>query len=279
MLNTQIILLIFLSTILYFKLNPKEYHKIYNKLNKLLTNNKLTNNKLTNNKLTNNKLDQIETWRDLPFVGTKDTVKYNINSTDPSRNNPSIYYPISTPLEDNYYDYINSISSPKLSMLRSIMRRVELHSNQGSQPIIFNYSDRPVELKQSNKQKINVLANTIIDSINEFGKPMLKVELLEIQNDINEETETQSRMCFDMKIKLYYMDSEQMGKNLTFDILYMQPEFIFEKYFETLIEDQFFDKSQSYNFKAFLSKLIIIGSEHAGFLPGRNKIKKRSIVY
>lgn len=166
------------------------------------------------------------------------------------------------------------MTSPKLSMLRNIMRRVELYSNQGSAPIIFNYAERPLEFKQPNKKKMVVLANTIIKSINEFGKPLLKIKLLGIQNEIHEETDTQSRMCFDMKIKLFYADSEQMGKKQTFDILYIQPEFIFEKAYKTLIEDQFFTKSHTYDFRAFLSKLIIVGSEHLGFLPGRYGVKK-----
>ena len=159
-------------------------------------------------------------------------------------------------------------------MLRTIMRRVELHSNQGAAPIIFNYAERPLEFKQPHKQKMIVLANTVISSINEFGKPLLKLELLNIQNEIHEETDNQSRMCFDMKIKLFYADSEQLGKKPKFDILYLQPEFIFEKAYKKLVEDQFFAKSHTYDFRAFLSKLIIVGSEHLGFLPGKYGIKR-----
>jgi hypothetical protein len=299
MLNIQVILLMFLSTILYINFYPQNYYKLFDKLDELINsvnsaksaksksassaksaksksaNSATSSAKQTNSATTSPK--QIETWRDLPFIGQKDIVKYHQqNPLNISRKNLPIYYPISSPLEDNYFDYANSITSPKLSMLRSIMRTVELHSNQGAAPIIFNYAERPLEFKQPNKQKMIVLANTVISSINEFGKPLLKVELLNIQNEIHEETDNQSRMCFDMKIKLFYADSEQLGKSTKpkFDILYLQPEFIFEKAYKKLVEDQFFAKSQTYDFRAFLSKLIIVGSEHLGFLPGRYGIKR-----
>lgn len=293
MLDIQIILLMFLSTIIYINFNPQKYYKLFDKLDEFLKsvsnkNKKKSSISIKSNLNKSSKVEspdkdlskqnnskRIETWRDLPFIGTKDAASYHQqNPLNISRKNLPIYYPISSPLEDNYFDYTNSMTSPKLSMLRNIMRRVELYSNQGSAPIIFNYAERPLEFKQPNKKKMVVLANTIIKSINEFGKPLLKIKLLGIQNEIHEETDTQSRMCFDMKIKLFYADSEQMGKKQTFDILYIQPEFIFEKAYKTLIEDQFFTKSHTYDFRAFLSKLIIVGSEHLGFLPGRYGVKK-----
>ena len=295
MLNIQVILLMFLSTILYINFYPQNYYKLFDKLDELINSinlGKSTKSKSASSaksksassaksksassaksKSTNPK--QIETWRDLPFIGQKDTVRYHQqNPLNISRKNLPIYYPISSPLEDNYFDYTNSITSPKLSMLRNIMRTVELHSNQGAAPIIFNYAERPVEFKQPNKQRMLVLANTVIKSINEFGKPLVTIELLNIQNEIHEETDNQSRMCFDMKIKFSYADSEQLGKKPKFDILYIQPEFIFEKAYKKLVEDQFFAKNHTYDFRAFLSKLIIVGSEHLGFLPGRYGIKR-----
>ena len=298
MLNIQVILLMFLSTILYINFYPQNYYKLFDKLDELINSvnsaksaksaksNSATSAKTANSvnsatrspKQTNSATSspkQIETWRDLPFIGQKDIVRYHQqNPLNISRKNLPIYYPISSPLEDNYFDYTNSITSPKLSMLRSIMRTVELHSNQGAAPIIFNYAERPVEFKQPNKQRMLILANTVIKSINEFGKPLITIELLNIQNEIHEETDNQSRMCFDMKIKLFYADSEQLGKKPKFDILYLQPEFIFEKAYKKLVEDQFFAKSHTYDFRAFLSKLIIVGSEHLGFLPGRYGIKR-----
>jgi len=288
----------FLSTILYINFYPQNYYKLFDKLDELINSvnsaksaksaksNSATSAKTANSvnsatrspKQTNSATSspkQIETWRDLPFIGQKDIVRYHQqNPLNISRKNLPIYYPISSPLEDNYFDYTNSITSPKLSMLRSIMRTVELHSNQGAAPIIFNYAERPVEFKQPNKQRMLILANTVIKSINEFGKPLITIELLNIQNEIHEETDNQSRMCFDMKIKLFYADSEQLGKKPKFDILYLQPEFIFEKAYKKLVEDQFFAKSHTYDFRAFLSKLIIVGSEHLGFLPGRYGIKR-----
>lgn len=236
MLNIQIILIIFLGILLL---------KQYNIFSSPLV-----------------LVKHIESWRDMPFIGTKDIIKYHQNLP--------IYYPISSPLNNNYHDYLNSITSPKLSFLRSIMRRTQLHLNQGSPLIIFNQMDIPINLLPPNKQKNLVLANTIINTINEFGKPLLKIHIETLMNEINEETETQSKICFDIKIKLYYADSEKLGKPLTFDILFIRSEFIFEKTYKKLIEDQFFSKKHIYNFKVFLSKLIILGAENMGVLPGRN---------
>jgi hypothetical protein len=46
----------------------------------------------------------IETWRDLPFIGNKDIQTYHRNPQNVSRKNLPIYYPISSPLEDNYFN-------------------------------------------------------------------------------------------------------------------------------------------------------------------------------
>lgn len=212
-----------------------------------------------------------ENWRDLPFIGNKDTITYhNPNTQNYSRKNLPIYYPISSPLEDSYDNYLNSISSPKLSLLRNILRKVEIYTNQETKPIIFNYAERPIEIKNPNKTHIKVLANTVINLINQFADPILHVEFMKTLNEIHEETDVQSRIGFDLKVKLYYADSEKMGKDLPkYDIIYIQPEFIFEKFYKVLPEDQFFVSNQKTDFRAFLSKLIIIGSENLGFLGGR----------
>ena len=222
--------------------------------------------------------DFIEKWRDLPYIGNKDIITYNkINTQAYSRKNLPVYYPISSPLEDNYFNNIHSISSPKLSLFRNILRQVYLLTNQSIEPIIFNYVNRPIEQKKIDPKRIKTLADMIIDLINKFGDPILKVKLINTQNEIHEETEEQSRINFDIKLNLSYADSENLGKNPKPDILYIQPEFIFEKTNKTLDEDQFFNKSKSKSktdFKVYLSKLIVIGAEHYGFLGGRYKENK-----
>jgi hypothetical protein len=161
-------------------------------------------------------------------------------------------------------------------MLRNILNRVVSHTNQGLEPIIFNYAERPIEHKQPNQERIKVLTKTVIHLINQFGGSALKVELLNTQNEVHEETDQQSKIGFDIKLKLFYSDSEQLGRftKPKFDIIYIQPEFIFEKEYKTLLEDQFFKNKHHYDFRAYLSKLIIVGSEHLGFLPGRYGVKQ-----
>jgi len=264
--NIQLILLMTIGIMLYLSWNKKDKSK---------QSNSASNKK--NSVGSNKKNSNIETWRDLPFIGNKDIQTYHRNPLNVSRKNLPIYYPISSPLEDNYFNYANSITSPKMSMLRNILRRVELETNHGLEPIIFNYAERPIEFRQPNSEKINVLANTVIDLINQFGGSALRVELINTQNSIHEETDLQSRINFDMKLKLFYSDSEQLGKKPKFDIIYIQPEFIFEKEFKTLIEDQFFKNKHHYDYRSYLSKLIVVGSEHLGFLPGRYGVQlKRS---
>ncbi len=93
--------------------------------------------------------DFVEKWRDMPFIGNKDLTTYNkINTESYSRKNLPVYYPISSPLEDNYFNNINSITSPKLSYFRTILRQVYLYINQSIEPIIFNYVNRPIEQKK-----------------------------------------------------------------------------------------------------------------------------------
>ena len=206
----------------------------------------------------------IENWRDLPFIGNKDTNTYHRQDVNVSRKNLPIYYPISSPLDEDYFSYVNSLSSPKLSLFRSLLRKVEIYTNQGAQPIIYNFSERPVTIKKIDKKQIKKLADSVIGLINKYGKSVLKVELVKTLNEIQEETDIQTKINFDMKIKLYY------PANTKPDILYIQPEFIFEKTYNKLPEDQFFaPKQDPTEFKAFLSKLIIVGSENLGFLAGR----------
>ena len=222
-----------------------------------------------------------EGWRDLPYIGNKDVVTYHRSDQNVSRKNLPIYYPISSPLEDNYFNYLGSITSPKLSMLRNIMRSVEVYTNQGMQPIIFNYGERPIEIQKVNFQKINVLAKTVIDLINKFAGSTLRVEFMGTKNEVHEETEEQSKINFDMKVKLFYFDVEKLGKTSKpeHDIIYIQPEFIFEKKYNILPEDQFFRSDSTLgkpDFRVFLSKLMIVGSEHQGFLGGRHGSTKNN---
>lgn len=217
-----------------------------------------------------------ENWRDLPFIGNKDVVTYNkVNPQNYSRKNLPIYYPISSPLEDTYFNYLNSVSSPKLSLFRSILRKVELETNENKRPIVFNYAERPVEIKKIDKNTIKTLSNTVVDLINRFGKPIIKVSDVKTLNEVHEETDQQSRIGFDIKLKLFYEDSENLGKKQKYDILFIQPEFIFEKIYNVLPEDQFFKKDKKQDFSTYLSKLIVIGSEHLGFLGGRYSNKKQ----
>jgi len=211
----------------------------------------------------------IEKWRDLPYIGNKDMVTYNnINTRLYSRKNLPVYYPISSPLEDNFNN-INSITSPKLSMFRSVLRQVYLSTNQSIEPIVFNYTNRPIEHKKIESNRINSLASLIINSINKFGYPILQVKLIKTLNEVHEETEEQSRIKFDIKLELIYKDSENLGRDVKNDILYIQQEFIFEKINKTLDEDTFFDKLKKVDFRIYLSQLLVIGAEHNGFLSGR----------
>jgi hypothetical protein len=252
----KIIFILILSIILYLAKNNKKYDEIMDKIFKVT-----------------------EGWRDMEYVGNKDIITYHRPLKQHySKKSQAIYYPISSPLEDNYFNYLNSISSPKLSFFRNILYKVESYTNQGSQPIIFNYAERPITIKKTDKQKVKTLSDTVVNMINKFANPMLKIEYVGTSNEVHEETDVQSRINFDLKIKLYYADSEKMGKKVTPDILYIQPEFIFEKQYDVLPEDQFFDKNKPEKFRAYLSKLIVIGSENMGFLAGRySKLQKRNI--
>jgi hypothetical protein len=235
-----------------------------------------------------------EEWRDLPFIGTKDMATYNPQQQNYSRKSLPVYYPISSPLEDDYFNYTNSMTSPKLSMLRNVLREVEVYTNQGLKPLMFNYAERPFTNKKPDLKKIGVLSKTVIDLINQYGDPFIKVKLDGVLNEIHEETDEQSRIGFDMKLKVLYNDSEMMGKRQKLYDVYIQPEFLFEKNYNMLPEDQFFidvygqpgssllrsgvvgsgskalaKDNSKVDFKAFLSKLIVIGSAHTGFLSGR----------
>ena len=219
---------------------------------------------------------KLENWRDLPYIGNKDLTTYNrINTENYSRKNLPVYYPISSPLEDNYFNNINSITSPKLSMFRNVLRQVYLLTNQSVEPLIFNYINRPIEQTKVDFKQIKTLADMIINLINKFGEPLLKVNLLKTENEVSEQTEEQSRINFDIKLELYYADSENLGRNIKPDIIYIQAEFIFEK----IYNDQFYSNNpqtsnNKVNFKTYLLKLIVIGAAHDGFIGGRYKEKK-----
>lgn len=221
-------------------------------------------------------LNTKEEWRDLGFGGNKEPATYQrLDRKKFSRKDLPIYYPISTPLEDKYFNYLNSISSPKLSMLRNVLNQVLVSSNQDIEPLVFNYAERPVEVKKFNKNTINILANTIIDLINKFGDPILKVKFVSTLNELHEETDEQSRIVFDLKVELNYNDSEELGRKIKPYYIYIQPEFVFEKKYKLLEEDQFFTKNKKIEYKSYLSKLILVGSENVGFLGGRYSKKQK----
>jgi len=258
MIKCQTLNIIFLFIIIYSIIKYKDVNKFIRTIHSKLKRKKSKSN------------NQIETWRDLPYIGNKSIVSYNnVNPLNYSRKNLPIYYPISSPLEDEYFNYLNSLSSPKLSLFRNILRSVEVQTNQDISPIKFNYAERPIEIKNINNDRIKVLRDIIINSINKLGKPNLKVEYVNTSNEVHEETDLQSRISFDIKLKLYFADPENAGKILSPDIVYIQPEFIFERKYDTLPEDNFFNNSKSEKFNSYLSKLIVIGSENMGFLGGR----------
>ena len=286
MTEIELIFIIIICFIFYLIKNPNKYNKMMDNIDTFM--NKVSNiNNFNPPQKTKRSVESpnptgehieskvssanVEPWRDMAFIGNKNPANYHKPSNIYSRKSLPVYYPISTPLEDNYNNYLNSISSPKLSMLRSVMHKVELYSNQGIKPIIFNYAERPFQTKKADPQRIKVLADTIIKLINNFSDSYFKVEYLSTQNAIHEETDEESRIAFDLKIKLFYVDYEKLGKKnqSQYDIIYIQPEFIFQKiYNDKLPEDQFFDQKIKADFRAYLSKLIIIGSENMGFLAG-----------
>ena len=218
---------------------------------------------------------KIENWRDLPYIGNKDLITYNrINTTEYSRKNLPVYYPISSPLEDNYFNNINSITSPKLSMFRNVLNQVYLFTNQSIEPINFNYINRPIEQNTVDPIVIKKMSNMLVDLINKFGDPLLKVKLIKTENEINEQTTEQSRINFDLQLELTYADSENLGKDILPDHIYIQAEYIFEK----IYNDQYYSNNPleintKINFRTYLLKLIVIGAANDGFIGGRYKEK------
>jgi len=219
---------------------------------------------------------KIENWRDLPFIGNKDLTTYNrINTNAYSRKNLPVYYPISSPLEDNYFNNINSITSPKLSMFRNVLNQVYLLTNQSVEPITFNYVNRPIEQTKVDPIRIKALSKMLVDLINKFGDPLLQVKLIKTENEVSEQTEEQSRINFDMKLELKYADSENLGRDVQPDFLYVQSEFIFEKIYDNQYYSNNLQTSRAkIDFKTYLLKLIVIGSAHDGFIGGRYKENK-----
>ena len=224
----------------------------------------------------NTNKEQLENWRDLPFFGNKDLITNNrINTENYSRNNLPVYYPISSPLEDDYFNNINSITSPKLSMLRNVLNQVYIFTNQSVEPIKFNFVNRPIEQSEVDPIIIKKMANMIIDLINKFGDPLLKVKFIQTENEISEQTTEQNRINFDIKLELSYADSENLGIYIQPDIIYIQAEYIFEK----IYNDQYYSNNPlqtntKVDFKTYLLKLIVIGAIHDGFLSARYKETK-----
>lgn len=216
--------------------------------------------------------NDIEQWRDLSFIGNKDLAHYQNMTKNSnykySRKNMPVYYPISSPLAGDYNNYVESLTSPKLSYLRIVLNKIQTIANQGIKPTIFNYAERPITYKKADMTKLDILADTIIKMINDNGKPLMKVEKVDIINSINEETDAQSRIIFDLKIKMYYNDIDTLTSTNKFDIIYIQPEFIFENLSDT--EANFFKNynAQKIDFKVYIAKIIVIGAENMGFLAG-----------
>lgn len=220
----------------------------------------------------------MEQWRDLPFSRSESYHKINPNMV--SKDSYYLSYPISTPLEEDEYIYSNKVMDPRLAMLRNVLRKVELDTNRGIKTILFNVAERPIENKVINAERIKTLSEKIIKLINQFGNPALTVKYISTLNEKHEETEQESRIGFDLKLLLYYPDSTKLGKNdiKQYSIVYIQTEFIFEKKYDLLEEDQFFinQNDKKIDFKVYLSKLIITGSENMGYLGGHHDIKKKN---
>ena len=158
-------------------------------------------------------------------------------------------------------------------MLRNVLNKVIVSSNQDIEPLIFNYAERPIEIKKHNSKTINTLTNTIIDLINKSQN--IKVKYNSTLNELHEETDQQSRIVFDFKVEVFYTDSEELGKKLKPYYIYIQPEFVFEKKYIS-DEDQFFSKNNKIEYKSYLSKLILVGSDSFGFLGGRFTKKQKN---
>jgi hypothetical protein len=174
---------------------------------------------------TNNK----EELRYFNFSGNRNQTTYQkLSNQIYSRNNVPIYYLISTLLEDIYLNNLNSLSSRKLYILKNVLDKVIVSNNQDIEPLIFDYVKRPIEIKKHNSKTINTLTDTIIDLINKYGYPIIKVKYNSILNELHEETDKQIRIVFDIKVEVFHTDSEELEKLKSYYI-YIQPEYIFEK--------------------------------------------------
>jgi hypothetical protein len=177
----------------------------------------------------------IENWLDLPFIGNKYIDNYPINL-----------------LSDKKYS--NNIDHHKLFILNKILNKILLESNNKN--IIFNISNQPIQNIDIDNNKIKILSDLIIKLINNNNN--VKIELIEILNIDHKEIDSQSKINFIIKIKYYYDNYENFYKNLNFDIILIECEFIFEKKYDILPEDQFFNKNIISNYSTFISKLHII---------------------
>jgi hypothetical protein len=197
----------------------------------------------------------IENWLELPYVGNKYINNYVLNNN----------YPINLPSDTKYF---NNIDNYKLSILKNTLNKILLESNNNKN-IIFNVANQPVENIDIDNNKIKILTNLIIKLINNN----IKIELIETLNINHKETDKQSKIYFIIKIKYYYDDYSKFYKKLNFDIIYIECEFIFEKNYDILPEEQFFNKNIIANYSTFISKLYIVGDENYGFLTGRTNNK------
>jgi hypothetical protein len=200
------------------------------------------------------KNNNIENWLELPYIGNKYINKYMSN------NNYSIDLPYNT-------SYFNNIDNYKLSILKNTLYKILLESNNDKN-IIFNIANQPVQNIDIDNNKIKTLSELIIKLINNN----IKIELIDILNTIHKETDKQSQIYFIIKIKYFFDDYSKFYKKLNYDIIYIECEFIFEKNYDILPEDQFFNKNIISNYSTFISKLQLVG-DNTYSLTGRTNNK------
>lgn len=208
-----------------------------------------------------------EHWRDMAF----DSSNYITND-------------ISTPAYLNYsknnlppFYQINQTCQNSTHFLNLIIAKIIVNINGQNKLMKFNCAERPIIAKSFDPNKIKILANSIINLINEFADNYIKVAFVKTLNESHYETEEQSKIGFSMVIKMYDRDLEKMGESVSYDKSYftnkinnikpkskydlvvLDVEFVFVKLVELLDEHTFFDKTTNpkNNYKMFLSKFVI----------------------
>ena len=196
----------------------------------------------------------IENWLELPYVGNKYINNYVLNNN----------YPIDLPSDTKYF---NNIDNYKLSILKNTLNKILLESNNDKN-IIFNIANQPVQNIDIDNNKIKTLSELIIKLMNNN----IKIELIDTLNINHKETDKQSQIYFIIKIKYFFDDYSKFYKKLNYDIIYIECEFIFEKNYDILPEDQFFNKNIISNYSTFISKLQLVG-DNTYSLTGRTNNK------